>query len=81
VRNVILFIRKYANFFFFLLFANNRTQFLFQYNKYHEAAWMNVPANQQALSISGTAKWKYYFRLKKINEQLAGGKHPAESDA
>jgi len=30
-----------------------------------------LPANSQALSISGTAKWNIIFRLKKINEQLA----------
>jgi rod shape-determining protein MreC len=71
VRNVFLFIRKYANFLFFLLLQITALSFLFRYNKYHEAAFMNVAGeftgriNQRYNNVEG------YFQLKKINDQLA----------
>jgi len=71
VRNVFLFIRKYANFLYFLLLQIFALSFLFRFNKYHEAAFMNV-----AGELTGGINLRYntvesYFRLKKINEQLA----------
>jgi rod shape-determining protein MreC len=71
VRNVILFIRKYANFLFFLLLQITALSFLFRYNKYHEAAFMNVTGEFTGSINQRYSKVEYYFRLKKINEQLA----------
>jgi rod shape-determining protein MreC len=71
VRNVILFIRKYANFLFFLLLQITALSFLFRYNKYHEAAFMNVAGEFTGSIYQRYSKVEYYFRLKKINEQLA----------
>jgi rod shape-determining protein MreC len=71
VRNVILFIRKYSNFLFFLLLQIIALSFLFRYNKYHEAAFMNVAGDFTGSINQRFSKVEYYFRLKKINEQLA----------
>jgi len=71
VRNVFLFIRKYANFLFFLLLQIIALSFLFRYNKYHEAAFMNVAGEFTGIINQRYSKVEYYFRLKKINEQLA----------
>jgi rod shape-determining protein MreC len=71
VRNVFLFIRKYANFLFFLLLQIIALSFLFRYNKYHEAAFMNVAGEFTGSINQRYSKVEYYFRLKKINEELA----------
>ncbi|MBS1599750.1 MAG: rod shape-determining protein MreC [Bacteroidetes bacterium] len=70
MRNVFLFIRRYSNFIFFLVLQIFALSFLFRYNKFHEAAFMNV-----AGEITGKLDEKYngieyYFQLKKTNEQL-----------
>jgi rod shape-determining protein MreC len=70
VRNVFLFIRRYFNFLFFLVLQIISLSFLFRYNKFHEAIFMNV-----ALEISGSLNKRfntvsYYFQLKKTNEAL-----------
>jgi len=71
VRNVFLFIRKYSNFLFFLLLQITALGFLFRYNKYHEAAFMNVAGEFTGSLNQRYSKVAYYFRLNKINEQLA----------
>jgi rod shape-determining protein MreC len=71
VRNVFLFIRKYSNFLFFLLLQITALSFLFRYNKYHEAAFMNVAGEFTGSLNQRYSKVAYYFRLNKINEQLA----------
>jgi rod shape-determining protein MreC len=71
VRNVFLFIRKYSNFLFFLLLQITALSFLFRYNKYHEAAFMNVAGEFTGSINQRYSKVEYYFRLKNINEQLA----------
>jgi rod shape-determining protein MreC len=71
VRNVFLFIRKYANFLFFLLLQITALSFLFRYNKYHEAAFLNVAGEFTGSINQRYSKVEYYFRLKNINEQLA----------
>ncbi len=45
--------------------------FLFRYNKYHEAAFMNVAGDFTGSLNQRYSKVAYYFRLKKVNEQLA----------
>jgi rod shape-determining protein MreC len=70
VRNVFLFIRRYSNFVFFLVLQIIALSFLVRYNKFHEAAFMNV-----ALDVTGRFSQKYngieyYFQLKQTNEEL-----------
>jgi rod shape-determining protein MreC len=45
--------------------------FLFRYNKYHEAAFMNVAGEFTGSFNQRFSKVESYFRLKEINEQLA----------
>ncbi len=71
MRNVFLFIRKYSNFLFFLLLQVISLSFLFRYNKYHEAAFMNVAGEFTGSINQRFNKVESYFRLKQINEQLA----------
>jgi rod shape-determining protein MreC len=71
VRNVFLFIRKYSNFLFFLLLQIIALSFLFRYNKYHQAAFMNVAGEFTGKINQRYSNVEYYFRLKNINEQLA----------
>ncbi len=71
MRNVFLFIRKYSNFLFFLLLQITALSFLFRYNKYHEAAFMNVAGDFTGSLNQRYSTVAYYFRLKKINEELA----------
>lgn len=71
MRNVFLFIRKYSNFLFFLLLQIIALGFLFRYNKYHEAAFMNVAGEFTGSINQRYSKVEYYFRLRNINEQLA----------
>jgi rod shape-determining protein MreC len=70
VRNVFLFIRRHFNFLFFLVLQILSLSFLFRYNKFHEAAFLNV-----STEITGRLNEKYngieyYFQLKKTNEYL-----------
>jgi rod shape-determining protein MreC len=70
MRNIFLFIARFSNLFFFLLLQAVALTMLFRYNKFHEAAYMNV-ANE----ASGKVFLRYngiqtYFSLKKENEKL-----------
>lgn len=70
MRNVFLFIRKYANFLFFLVLQIIALSFLFRYNKYHEAVFMNAAGEITGSIDQRYSTVEYYFKLKKINEQL-----------
>lgn len=70
MRNVFLFIRRHFNFLFFLVLQIISLSFLFRYNKFHQAAFLNV-----STEITGRFNEKYngieyYFQLKKTNEAL-----------
>jgi len=70
MRNIFLFIGRFSNLFFFLLLQAVALTMLFRYNKFHEAAYMNV-ANE----VTGKVFLRYngietYFSLKKQNEDL-----------
>jgi len=70
MRNIFLFIARFSNLFFFLLLQAAALTMLFRYNKFHEAAYMNV-ANE----VTGRVFLRYnsvetYFSLKKENEKL-----------
>ncbi|MBX2921721.1 MAG: rod shape-determining protein MreC [Chitinophagaceae bacterium] len=70
MRNVFLFIRRNFNFFFFLILQLIALYMLFHFNRFHEAAFMDVASevtgriNKQYNSI------EYYFNLKKTNAGL-----------
>ena len=71
MRNIFLFIRKFFNFFFFLVMQITALYMLFHYNDFHEAAFMGV-ANEVTGRISKRYNnIEYYFHLKKTNESLA----------
>jgi len=70
MRNIFLFIGRFSNLFFFLLLQAVALTMLFRYNKFHEAAYMNV-ANE----VTGKVFLRYngietYFSLKKENDKL-----------
>lgn len=71
MRNVFLFIRKYSNFLFFLVLQGLALSFLFRYNNYHQAIFMNVAEEITGSMDQRYSTVEYYFRLKKINEELA----------
>jgi rod shape-determining protein MreC len=70
VRNVFLFIRKYSNFLFFLVLQVLALSFLFRYNNYHQAIFMNAAEEITGSLDQRYSTVEYYFKLKKINEQL-----------
>ena len=70
MRNIFLFIARFSNLLFFLLLQVIALSMLFRYNKFHQAAYMNV-ANE----MTGKVFLRYnnvetYFSLKKENEKL-----------
>jgi rod shape-determining protein MreC len=70
MRNVFLFIARFSNLLFFLLLQVIALSMLFRYNKFHQAAYMNV-----ATEVTGRVYIRYnnietYFSLQKENEKL-----------
>lgn len=70
MRNIFLFIRRYANFLFFLALQVLALSFLFRYNKFHEAAFMGIASEVTGRVNSRYNNVEYYFKLKKTNEAL-----------
>jgi rod shape-determining protein MreC len=70
VRNVFLFIRRHFNFLFFLVLQIISLSFLFRYNKFHEAAFLNVSTEITGRFNQRYNNIEYYFQLKKTNESL-----------
>jgi rod shape-determining protein MreC len=70
VHNVFLFIRRHFNFLFFLLLQIIALSFLFRYNKFHEAAFLNVSTEVTGRLNEKYNNIEYYFQLKKTNEAL-----------
>jgi len=70
VRNVFLFIRRHFNFLFFLVLQIIALSFLFRYNKFHEAAFLNVSTELTGRLNERYNNIEYYFQLKKTNEAL-----------
>lgn len=71
MRNIFLFIRRYFNFIFFLVLQIIALSFLFRYNKFHEAAYLNVAGEVTGAVNERYNNVQYYFKLKKTNEALA----------
>jgi rod shape-determining protein MreC len=70
VRNVFLFIRRHFNFLFFLVLQIIALSFLFRYNKFHEAAFLNVSTEVTGRINEKYSNVEYYFQLKATNEAL-----------
>jgi len=70
VRNVFLFIRRYSTFIFFLVLQIIALSFLFRYNKFHEAAFMNVATEVTGRLDRRYNNVEYYFNLKQTNDSL-----------
>ncbi len=70
MRNVFLFIRRHFNFLFFLVLQIIALSFLFRYNKFHEAAFLNVSTEVTGRLNEKYNNVEYYFQLKKTNEAL-----------
>jgi len=70
VRNVFLFIRRHFNFLFFLVLQIIALSFLFRYNKFHQAAFLNVSTEITGRINERYNGIEYYFQLKKTNEAL-----------
>ncbi len=70
MRNIILFIRIYFNFIFFLFLMGVSFYMLFSYNRYHHTIYSGV-ANEVTGKISKQYNGvQYYFQLKKTNDSL-----------
>jgi len=70
VRNVFLFIRRHFNFLFFLVLQIVSLSFLFRYNSFHQAAFMNVSTELTGRISEKYNGIEYYFQLKRTNEAL-----------
>lgn len=70
MRNVFLFIRRHFNFLFFLVLQIIALSFLFRYNKFHEAAFLNVSTEITGRINERYNGIEYYFQLKKTNDAL-----------
>src|SRR4030095_4345998 len=70
MRNIFLFIRRYLNFLFFLLLQIIALSMLFRYNKFHEAAFMNVAKEVTGGVYERVNNTEYYFHLKRTNDSL-----------
>lgn len=70
MRNVFLFIRRHFNFIFFLVLQIIALSFLFRFNKFHEAAFLNVSTELTGRINERYNNIEYYFQLKRTNEAL-----------
>ena len=70
MRNIFLFIRRYLNFLFFLFLQIIALSMLFRYNKFHEAAFMNVAKEVTGSVYDKVSNTEYYFHLKRTNDSL-----------
>lgn len=70
MRNIFLFIARFSNLFFFLLLQAVALTMLFRYNKFHEAAYMNVANEATGKVFLRYNSIETYFSLKKENDKL-----------
>ncbi|MEP6616364.1 MAG: rod shape-determining protein MreC [Ginsengibacter sp.] len=70
MRNIFLFIRRYFNLLFFLILQGFCLYMLFNYNRYHQAALMNVANEYTGKIFKQYNDVEYYFKLKKTNDSL-----------
>ena len=70
MRNIFLFIRRYANLLVFLFLQVISIYFIVSYSKYHEAAFGNTANRFTGRINKQFNKVEYYFQLKKTNDSL-----------
>ena len=70
MRNIFLFIRRYFNFLFFLILQGFCLYMLFNYNRYHQAVFMNVANEYTGKIYKQYNDVEYYFKLRKTNDSL-----------
>lgn len=70
MRNIFLFIARYSTFFLFLLLQIIALAMLFQYNRYHEAAYMDLAQEMTGKFYVRYNNVETYFSLKEENEKL-----------
>lgn len=70
MRNIFLFIRRYSTFLFFLVLQIIALSFLFRYNKFHEATFMNVAGNFTGSLNDKFNSVDYFFHLRQTNADL-----------
>jgi len=70
VRNAFLFIRRHFNFLFFLVLQIIALSFLFRYNRFQEAAFLNVSTEVTGRFYEKYNSIEYYFQLRKTNDAL-----------
>ena len=70
MRNIIIFIRIYFNFLFFLFLLGISLFMLFNYNRYHHAVYSAAAGEVTGRISKQFNDVEYYFRLKKTNDSL-----------
>ncbi len=70
MRNIFLFVRRYAVLLFFLLLQGFSIYLIVQYNKYHHAVFSNTANNVTGKVNQQFNKVEDYFFLKKTNDSL-----------
>lgn len=70
MRNIFLFIRRYFNFLFFMVMQLVALYILFNFNRFHEAAFMGMASEVTGRINQRYNNIEYYFKLKKANEAL-----------
>ena len=70
MRNVFLFVRRYFNFLIFIIMQAVALYMLFQYNRFHEAAFMGVASEVTGKISKQYNTVEYYFQLQKTNALL-----------
>lgn len=70
MRNIFLFIRRHFNFLLFLLLQGFCLYMVFNYNRFHNAIFMNVANEVTGKVYEQYNSVEYYFQLKKTNDSL-----------
>lgn len=70
MRNIIQFIRRFANLLFFLVLQGLALFMLFRYNRFHESVFLGAANSVTGKINEQYSKVEYYFQLKNTNEQL-----------
>jgi rod shape-determining protein MreC len=70
MRNIFLFIRRHFNFLLFLILQGFCLYLVFNYNRFHNAVFMNVANEVTGKVYQQYNSVEYYFQLKKTNDSL-----------
>src|SRR5215212_1970853 len=70
MRNIFLFIRSHFNFLLFLVLQGFCLYLVFNYNRFHNAVFMNVANEVTGKVYQQYNSVEYYFQLKRTNDSL-----------